>query len=63
MYLFTMYNIYLFNLKHHNNNLSEFYSHKSKYDLVKFINFNVVYLGLYYPSRNELNKQIVTIKI
>ena len=64
MYLFTMYNIYLFNLKHHNNiNLSEFYSHKSRYDLVKFINFHVGYLGSYYPSRNELNKQIVTIKI
>ena len=61
MYLFTIYNIYLFNLKHNNNiNLAKIYSYKNA--LVKFINFNVGYLGSYYPSIDGLNKQTVIIK-
>lgn len=61
MYIFTLFNIYLFNsisnkVKDYNNNLELKVDSKA---LVNVIKPKLGYLGWYYPSRNEMNKSII----
>lgn len=62
MYIFTLFNIYLFNsinskVKDYNNLCNELRVDSKA--LVNVIKPNLGYLGCYYPSRNEMNKSII----
>lgn len=60
MYLFTLFNIFVYNSI--NNKIKDYNSKELKVKskaLVNVIKPNLGYLGGYYPSRNEMNKSII----
>lgn len=60
MYLFTLFNIFVYNSI--NNKIKDYNSKELKVKskaLVNVIKPNLGYLGCYYPSRNEMNKSII----
>lgn len=64
MYIFTLFNLYLFNLisdkiKDYNLKSGNLDLAADSKDLVNVIKPNLGYLGVYYPSRNEMNKSII----
>lgn len=64
MYIFTLFNIYLFNsnskkIKEYNDNLLNIEMKVECKCLVNVIKPNIDRLGMYYPSRNEMYKSII----